>query len=304
VQILFDGDPGIDDALAILTLLREPVDVLAMCAVVGNVPVDTGFQNLRDLAALAGRDDIPVFRGAELPLVRDYVFDPTVHGADGLGGARIPHSAAPWLKEHAAVAAVRLLAEAREPVTWVATGPLTNVALALRLAPGLARKVQRLVVMGGSTLRGNVTPAAEFNVYVDAESWRAVLASGIRPVMVGLNVTHMVGMGDEDFAAAAAIETPVGRAARVMLAYYRNVYLEGDWGEPKLHDVVALLGAISPDLLETRPAFVDVETGSALTYGMTVVDDRAALDRCNCDVAVDVDATTIRRRMLAALRSY
>ncbi len=304
MQILFDGDPGIDDALAILTLLREPVDVLAMSAVVGNVPVDTGFRNLRDLAALAGRDDIPIFRGAQLPLVRDYVFDPMVHGEDGLGGAELPPSPAPVRKEHAATAVARLLDEASEPVTWVATGPLTNVALALRLDPGLARKVQRLVVMGGSTLRGNVTPAAEFNVHVDAESWRAVLASGIRPVMVGLNVTHMVGMGDEDFAAAAAIETPVGRAARVMLAYYRNVYLEGDWGEPKLHDVVALLGAISPDLLETRPAFVDVETGSALTYGMTVVDDRAALDRCNCDVAVDVDAAAIRRRLLAALRSY
>ena len=304
MQILFDGDPGIDDALAILTLLREPVDVLAMSAVVGNVPVATGFRNLRDLAALAGRADIPIFRGAELPLVRDYAFDPTVHGEDGLGGAKIPASPAPLQEEHAAVAMVRLLAAAKEPVTWIATGPLTNVALALRLDPGLVRQVRRLVVMGGSTLRGNVTPAAEFNVYVDAEAWRAVLASGIRPVMVGLNVTHMVGMDDDDFAAAEAIDTPVGRAARDMLGYYRNVYVDGDWGKPKLHDVVALLGAISPELLETRPALVDVETGSSLTYGMTVVDDRAPREHCNCDVAVDVDAAMIRRRMLKALQSY
>lgn len=304
MQILFDGDPGIDDALAILTLLREPADVLALTAVVGNVPVKTGFRNLRNLAALAGRDDIPVFCGAKLPLLRDYVFDPTVHGEDGLGGAKIPASPAPLQGEHAAVAIARLLREAAQPVTWVATGPLTNVALALSLDPGLVPKVRRLVVMGGSTLRGNVTPAAEFNVYVDAEAWRAVLSSGIRPLMVGLNVTHMVGMDDEDFAACEAIDTEVGRAARVMLQYYRNVYLEGGWGEPKLHDVVALLAAISPELLETRPAFVDVETASPLTYGMTVVDDRAAHDRCNCDVAVDVDAAAIRRRMLAALQSY
>ena len=302
--MVFDGDPGIDDALAILTLLREPVDVLAMSAVVGNVPVATGFRNLRNLAALAGWSDIPVYRGAELPLVRDYVFDATVHGEDGLGGAELPQSDADVLEEPAAVAVARLLAQAPEPVTWVATGPLTNVALALRLDPGIARKVQSLVVMGGSTLRGNVTPAAEFNVFVDAEAWQAVLASGIRPVMVGLNVTHMVGMGDEDFARAEAIDTPVGRAARVMLEFYRNVYEQGGWGEPKLHDVVALLGAISPELLETRPARVQVETGSALTYGMTVVDDRAPRESCNCDVAVEVDAGAIRSRMLKALRSY
>lgn len=304
MRIVFDGDPGIDDALAILTMLREPVDVLAMSAVVGNVPVATGFRNLRNLAALAGRSDIPIYRGAELPLVRDYVFDATVHGVDGLGGAEMPQSHAELLEEHAAVATARLLLRAPEPVTWVATGPLTNVALALRLEPAIAHKVQRLVVMGGSTLRGNVTPAAEFNVYVDAEAWQAVLASGIRPLMVGLNVTHMVGMGDDDFARAEAVDSPVGRAAWVMLDFYRKVYDEGGWGEPKLHDVVALLGAISPELLETKPARVQVETGSALTYGMTVVDDRAPIESCNCDVAVDVDAAAIRSRMLRALRSY
>ncbi len=303
MQMLLDCDPGIDDALAILTLLREPVDVIGMSAVVGNVPVETGFRNLRDLAAFAGRADIPIFRGAELPLVRDYTFDPTVHGVDGLGGARIPASPSPRQEEHAATAIARILRASKEPVTWVATGPLTNVALALRLDPSLVDKVSRLVVMGGSTLRGNVTPAAEFNVYVDAEAWQSVLSSGIRPVMVGLNVTHMVGMTEEDFAVAEGIKTPVGQVARAMLAFYREVHEQGGWGEPKLHDVVAVLGAISPELLETRPAYVAVETGSALTYGMTVVDEREAPERCNCDVAVGVDAAAMRARMLKALQS-
>jgi len=304
VLVAFDGDPGIDDALAILTLLQEPVDVLAMSAVVGNVPVETGFRNLRDLVAFAGRPDIPVFQGASRPLLRDYTFDPTVHGEDGLGGASIPASPVPREAEHAATAIARLIRQAPEPVTWIATGPLTNVALALQLDPALAGRVARLVVMGGSTQRGNVTPAAEFNAYVDAEAWQVVLRSGIRPVMVGLNVTHMVGMSDEDFAAAEAVDTPVGRAVRTMLDYYRNVYIEGGWGEPKLHDVVAVLGAVSPELITTRPAVVVVETGSSLTYGMTVVDDRAHPARCNCDVAIDVDASAIRRRMLDALRAF
>ena len=304
MQILFDGDPGIDDALAILTMLRERVEVIGMTAVVGNVPVATAYRNLRDLAALAGRADIPVFRGADRPLVRDYRFDPTVHGEGGLGDASLQESRAPHRGEHAAVAAARLIEAATEPVTWVATGPLTNVALALRLSPAIVGKVAKLVVMGGSTEGGNVTPAAEFNVYVDAEAWRAVLASGIRPTMVGLNVTRMVYMADEDFAALEAADSPVAAAARGMLDYYRRVCREHDWGPPKLHDVVALVAALAPEVLRTRPARVDVETSSSLTYGMTVVDEKCAPEDRNCDVAVDVDAVAVRRRMLDALAAY
>lgn len=302
---ILDCDPGIDDALAIFTLLAEPdVEVLGMCATVGNVPVETGYRNLRNLAALVGREDIPVFLGAALPLVRSYRFDSLVHGEDGLGGASLPESAAPHTREHAALATCRLLHEAPGKVSWIATGPLTNVALALRLDPSIHEKVDRLVVMGGSTLRGNVTPAAEFNVWVDAEAWRVVAESGIPLTMVGLNVTHQVALTQEDYAALRAMPGKAAKVSDRMLDYYEGVYRREGWGEAKLHDVVAVLEAVHPGICSTVPCHVSVETSSPLTYGQTVVNDRIQAEDANCDVAMGVDAAAVRKRMLSAIASF
>ncbi len=304
-HVILDCDPGIDDALAIFTLLAErDVEILGMCATVGNVPVDTGYHNLRNLAALCGRSDIPVFRGAQLPLVRPYAFDPLVHGEDGLGGVALPESDVPHEVEHAAVATCRLVREAPGNVTWIATGPLTNVALALRLDPTIGEKIDRLVVMGGSTARGNVTPAAEFNVWVDAEAWRVALSSGIRFTMVGLNVTHQVACTLEDYAEIKRMRGKVGQATNRMLSYYEAVYRREGWGEAKLHDVVAVLEAVQPGICGTVPCRVDVETASPLGYGQTLVNDRAAREEANCDVAMAVDAGAVRRRMLSAIASF
>ncbi|MDA8346702.1 MAG: nucleoside hydrolase [Thermaerobacter sp.] len=304
-QVILDCDPGIDDALAIFTLLAEPdVAVLGMCATVGNVPVDIGYRNLRNLAAFTGRSDVPVFRGAELPLVRGYAFDPLVHGEDGLGGAELPESSAPVQTENAVIATCRMLHEAPGNVTWIATGPLTNVALALRLDPSIREKVDRLVVMGGSTLRGNITPVAEFNVWADAEAWRVAVESGVPLTMVGLNVTHQVACSKEDYAEIRRMPGKVAQAADRMLAYYEEVYRRQGWGEAKLHDVVAVLEAIQPGICGTVPCSVAVETASALTYGQTVVDDRAKIEDANCDVAMAVDAGAVRRSMLSAIASF
>jgi len=304
VRVLLDCDPGIDDAIAIFTLLRERVEVLGLCAVTGNVPVQRGFRNLRDLVALAGRGDLPVFRGAELPLLGDYTPDATVHGVDGLGGVQIPESTAPVQEEPAALASVRLLRDSPGPVTWIAIGPLTNLALALRLDSGIRAKIERIVVMGGSTTGGNMTPAAEFNVWVDPEAWRIVARAGLPLTMVGLNVTHQVAMQQEDFAVCEGLHSAVGRAAAGMLGFYRDVCAAHDWGAPKLHDVVAVLAAIHPELLQTRRWAVDVELGGLHTRGMTVVDERASAERATCDVAVDVASEAIRDRMLTALAHY
>ncbi len=303
--VILDCDPGIDDALAIFTLLAEPgVAVLGACATVGNVPVDTGYRNLRDLVALCGRSDIPCFRGADLPLVRSYAHDPLIHGENGLGGVEIPQSEAPEQAEHAAVATCRLLREAADPVTWIATGPLTNVALALHLDPSIRERVDRLVVMGGSTARGNVTPAAEFNVWSDAEAWRVALNSGVRITMVGLNVTQQVACNEEDFAEIQRMPGSVAQAAGEMLGYYEGVSLREGWGEAKLHDVVAVLEGVRPGICGTMACHVDVEIGNALGYGQTLVDDRAKLEETNCEVSMAVDAGKVRRAMLSAIASF
>lgn len=306
MQFILDTDPGVDDAFAILTLLADKqVDVLGLMAVSGNVPIDVAFRNLRNLAALAGRDDVPVFRGAEAPLVREARLATEVHGEDGLGGVEIPESRAPVESEHAVAATLRLLRSAPDPVTWIAVGPLTNVALALKLDPGLARKVERLVVMGGSFGLGNVTPAAEFNVWVDPEAWQAVVQSGIRMTMVGLNVTHHVPVLPADDVAVGKMPGPVAEAADGMLRFFRNVHTKYGWGEPKLHDVVAVLEALYPGIVEAQEAHVEVECHSPLTEGMTVV--RTVLGgnvRPNCRVALRTDATRIRHLLLDAIASY
>lgn len=304
MRILLDCDPGIDDALALFTVLAaRNVELLGLCATVGNVPVETGFRNLRNLAALAGRADVPVYRGAERPLLREYRFDPLVHGENGLGGVALPESRAPRTTEHGAVATCRLLRTAQGPVTWIATGPLTTVALALLLDPGIRDKASRLVVMGGTTGRGNVTPAAEFNVYTDAEAWNVVLRSGISVTMVGLNVTQQVPMRDEDFEACERLSSGVAQAAVGMLAYYRQVSRSEGWGGAKLHDVVAVLAALSPELLRTRPSSVEVETAGTVAYGLTAV-DHISSSGTSWQVAVEVDADEVRSRMLEALATY
>lgn len=306
MQFILDTDPGVDDAFAILTLLAEKnVDVLGLMAVSGNVPIDVAFKNLRNLAALAGRSDVPVYRGAERPLVKAPRLAVEVHGDDGLGGVEIPGSEAPIERDHAVTATLRLLKAAPEKVIWIAVGPLTNVALALKLDPGVIEKVERLVVMGGSYARGNVTPAAEFNVWVDPEAWQVVVSSGIPLTMVGLNVTENVPILPEDEAEVAKMDGAVARAADGMLSFFRHVHTQNGWGEPKLHDVVAVLEALHPGLLETRACHVEVECASPLTEGMTVVQTvlRDAT-KPNCQVAMQADAREISRLLRAALASY
>lgn len=305
MPFILDTDPGIDDAFAILTLLAAgQTQVLGLMAVSGNVPIDVAFRNLRNLAALAGRSDVPVFRGAEGPLIRLPRLATEVHGDDGLGGVAIAESPAPVEREHAVLATLRLLRQAQEKVTWVAVGPLTNVALALRLDPTVIARVERLVVMGGSLGPGNVTPAAEFNVWVDPEAWRVVVQSGIPMTMIGLNVTQAVPVLREDEAEVAAMHGRVARAADGMLRFFRQVHAQYGWGEPKLHDVVAVLEALHPGIVQAQAAHVDVECASSLTEGMTVV--RTDLDGAtgpNCMVGLRTDAAKIRRLLVEAIRS-
>lgn len=304
MQFILDTDPGVDDAFAILTLLADKnVDVLGLMAVSGNVPVDVAFKNLRNLAALAGRSDVPVYRGAEAPLVKAPRLAVEVHGDDGLGGVEIPESAAPVEHDHAVAATLKLLRTAADRVTWIAVGPLTNVALVLKLDPSVIEKVKRLVVMGGSYGRGNVTPAAEFNVWVDPEAWQIVVNSGIPLTMVGLNVTEYVPVLPEDEAEVAQMHGPVARAAEDMLRFFRSVHTQNGWGEPKLHDVVAVLEALNPGLLKTQPCHVAVECASPLTEGMTVVQPRVD-DAANCHVAMQADAAEIRRMLRSAIAAY
>ena len=306
--IIIDTDPGIDDALAIMLAAASPeVKILAITAVAGNVGLETTSRNALGLAELL-RLDCPVGKGASGPLWRrDRNSAEAVHGDNGLGGYSLKPSTRK--AEPALPLMARLVEESDEPVTIVAIGPLTNVALFVNEYPDTARKVKRLVIMGGGTQSdlGNATASAEFNIYYDPDAAARVFDFGIPITMVGLNVTHRALLGRQHvpdlFASGGVIAEIVGH---VLDEYLAN---RDDGGGMAQHDPLAMAAAIDPEVITTRLLPVDVENTGRLTSGMTVVDYRSwhgeggAPRVPNCDVALEVDVDRFRALMNSRLAS-
>jgi purine nucleosidase len=209
-RIILDTDPGVDDALAILLALRSSeLKVEALTPVAGNVPLDFTLPNALKLLELAGRTDVPVAAGASTPLVRSLVTAKAVHGNNGLGGVELPAPKIRPVSETASELIRRIVRTIPGEISIVAVGPLTNVATALRSDPSLAQMIRSIVVMGGSLSRGNVTPAAEFNFYVDPEAARIVFDAGVPLTMVGLDVTRKALARQEHLKILDAAKTPV-----------------------------------------------------------------------------------------------
>lgn len=292
--IIIDTDPGIDDALAIMLAAASPeVDVRGIVAVAGNVGIDDTSANAAGLADLL-RLDCPVGRGASGPLRRhDAESAHDVHGADGLGGHRLPLSARAL--EPGVPLLARLIAESAEPLTVVPIGPLTNIALLMNQYPEAARRLERIVLMGGGTrdVLGNVTPAAEFNVWFDPDAAARVFAFGIPITMVGLNATHQATVGRLHLPRLFASGGPVASLVGRLLGGYHGTDADGRGGMPQ-HDSLAVAAVIDPGVITTVPAYVDVENVGRLTAGMTVVDETGRFGAFNADVAVGVDASRFR----------
>jgi pyrimidine-specific ribonucleoside hydrolase len=276
IPLVIDTDPGIDDALAILLALASPeVDLRLVTTVHGNVGLAQTTENALRVLHLAGRSDVPVAAGAAESLIhplRERAGH--VHGTAGLGGVDLAPSPAAADPRPAVVALAELLMSSPEPVTVAAVGPLTNVALLLRVFPEAAR-IGRLVVMGGSAAAGgNVTAAAEFNVWADPEAAQAVLGSTLPTVLVGLDVTLPTVLDEEDIARFAGAG-PVGASAAAILQQYldhaRTAY--GTTGVV-VHDALALTEAIRPGFLGTTRRHVVVDTGLGAGRGQTLVDRR------------------------------
>ncbi|MBC7291542.1 MAG: nucleoside hydrolase [Actinotalea sp.] len=293
--VVIDTDPGIDDALAIVLALASPeLDVRALTTVGGNTGLANTTENALRLLHLCGRDDIPVAAGADVPLVRrDSRADASTHGADGFGGVVLdpaPRAADPR-------GAVQLLVDVVEasaaPVTLIALGPLTNVAALVAARPDVAARLERLVLMGGGArVLGNMTPAAEFNIWFDPEAAARVVAAGVPITMVGLDVTHQALTAPGDWAGLRASGGRVARAVLGMVDYYTE-YHRARLGidSTAQHDSLAVAVAIRPDLVATRAVHVDVEYVGTLTRGMTVVDlDGVGGLPPTADVALEVDA--------------
>ena len=296
MDVLMDTDPGIDDAIAILLALASPeVEVRGITVVHGNVPVEAGTLNAFKVLDLAGRRDVPVVRGAATPLLRPPRHAELVHGADGLAGLfPPPEDAHPHAGDAAAFIAATL-DRADEPVTLVALGPLTNVAIALTATPDVREKLERLVIMGGAIRReGNVTPAAEFNIFADPEAAAIVLRAGVPITLVPLDVTmQAIFPGDALDRLAGSdvlVERAVGELGLFVTRVYREYYgIDGF----ALHDPLAVGVALDPTLVRTEELWVDVETRGDLTAGTTVADFWHIPEpwgEPNASVALDVDA--------------
>lgn len=304
---MIDTDPGIDDALAILLALASPeVDLRLVTTVHGNVELEQTTENALRVLHLAGRADVPVAAGARASLVHPQPERAGhVHGAAGLGGVQLPPSPAALDPRPAVVALAELLMGSAEPVTVATIGPMTNLALLLGVYPEAAARIGRLVVMGGSAGRGgNVTAAAEFNVWADPEAAQAVLTAGLPTVLVGLDVTLPTVL-DEDGIARFAIAGPVGSSAAAILAQYldhaRTAY--GTSGVV-VHDALAVTEAIAPGTLGTVRRDVVVDTTLGAGRGQTLVDRRAVSTApAAVEVAEQVDSSAAVEFLVSRLAS-
>ncbi len=275
-KIIIDTDPGQDDAVAILLALASPeFDILGLTVVAGNVPLALTQTNARKICELAGKPETKVFAGSIRPLVRGLVTAEAVHGQTGLNGPVLPEPQMPLQDQHAVDFIVEtLMREAAGAVTLCPLGPLTNIALAMIREPRIIPRIREIVLMGGGFFEGgNVTPTAEFNIYVDPHAADIVLKSGVPIVMLPLDATHQALTTAARIAAFRGMGSKVGVAVAEMLDFFERFDEEkyGTDGGP-LHDPCVIAYLLKPELFKGRFINVCVETASELTMGMTVAD--------------------------------
>ena len=291
VPVILDCDPGHDDAMALLLALGSPeLEVVGVTTVHGNQTLEKTTANALRVLELAGRSDIPVAAGAERPLVNEVSVAADVHGESGMDGPELPDPTTAPVDAHAVdFIAARLLA-APAPLTLIPTGPLTNIALLLARHPRAAERIRRIVLMGGAIAEGNVTPAAEFNIWADPEAAARVLASGLDVTMVGLDVTHRALLTPAHAAAlrdAGRIGAVVADLQEFYARFHADVY---GWEGTPVHDAVAVAHVIRGDLVRTERRNVEIDLASPLCRGRTVVDLWRRTGRPeNAWVGVDLD---------------
>jgi purine nucleosidase len=295
-KIIIDTDPGQDDAVAILLALACPdeLEVLGITAVSGNVPLALTEKNARIICELAGRPDIRVFAGCAEPLTRKLVTAEHVHGKTGLDGPQLPTPSMPLQSQHGVDFIIETLrAQDTGSVTLCVLGPMTNIATALQRAPDIVPKVAEIVLMGGAYFEvGNITPTAEFNIYVDPEAADIVFKSGIALTVMPLDVTHKALTSAARVQAFRDMGTEPGRMVAEWTDFFERFDKEkyGSQGAP-LHDPCVIAWLLQPGLFKGRKINVEIETQSALTLGMTVADWWGVTDRApNALFIGDIDA--------------
>jgi len=304
-RIIIDCDPGHDDMMAImLASASEKIELLGVTTVAGNQTGDKTFENALKILTFIN-EEIPVARGADKPLLRELVTAPEFHGQSGLDGAELPEPGREALDIDAVDFIIDMLDKSLEKITLVPTGPLTNIAMVLLKKPEIKHKIERIVLMGGGMHDSNVTPAAEFNIYVDPEAAKIVFESRVPITMVGLDVTNKALMSFEEIEGIIADDGLISSKVGPLLKFFANANKKifGLNGAP-IHDALAVAAVIDPSVVGTKFLNVVVDTSSDLSRGATLVDIYGATNRKpNVDVALEVDTPKFVGFMLDSIKN-
>ena len=304
LKLILDCDPGHDDAVAIL-MAATYGELLGITTVSGNVSLDKTTHNALITTQILGLD-VPVYAGCDAPLTAKVMHAPDIHGASGLGGPVLPDLTREAQSVHAVDYLINTIRE-QDDVWLIAVGPLTNVALALRKAPDIAKKLKGISIMGGSNSFGNRTPVAEFNIWADPEAADIVFKSGAHIIMCGLNLTHQFMIEQRHIEQIRALNLTASTFVADMFTFFANAYKSVYFGDPKgpLHDPCAVLAVTHPQLFSLESRHVAVELRGELTRGMTVVDERELHERVtNTELAIRIDAEQAFALLINALKQY
>ncbi|MBE6012549.1 nucleoside hydrolase [Anaeropeptidivorans aminofermentans] len=311
IPVIIDTDPGIDDAVALMVAFTlEELDIKAVITVAGNVGIEKVTANARTVLSTLGVKS-KIYKGARRPLLGKEVIEaPEAHGVSGLGAYSIPaEKFHPLEAESGLEAYKRILSEAEEPVTIIAVGPLTNIAILLSAYPELKSKIKQISVMGGGLYTGNHTPAAEFNILADPEAAEIVYGSGIPIIMAGLDVTHQANIYAHHVEEIRAVGTPVSDMIATILSFYFDNF-DGPEKATKcvsMHDTVSVLAVVYPELFEGETLHVVVETGGKYCRGYTLADRRKPgfkKEEPNCLVLMKLDTERVIGKIIEAVKSY
>ncbi len=311
IPVIIDCDPGIDDTMALAVAFAQPgLDIKAVTTVTGNVSLKNTTTNARAVLSVLGVAN-KIHKGADLPLLADSIIHaPHVHGSNGLGGYSIPKEKLhPLEKESALLAQKRIIEESPTPVTIIAIGPLTNIALLLKAFPEVIPGIAQISLMGGGLYSGNHTAAAEFNVLADPEAAAIVFESGVPILMAGLDVTNKTTIGLEELNLIKAINNPAAQMLATVLTHQFDTFNASDEVSPiiSMHDVVSVLAVTKPSFFTGKDLHVVVETAGHYCRGYTLADLRTYPKQTklpNCHVLLDLDKKRFLEEIFHSLQSY
>ncbi len=306
-KIILDCDPGHDDAIAILLAARHPeIDLLAITTVAGNQSVAKTTRNALKVCTLANIRMVPIAMGMERPLLRPARHAADIHGESGLDGPALPEPDIELSPLHAVDLLIKLLLASDGDITLVPTGPLTNIAAAIRQEPAIVPKIKAISLMGGAIGLGNVTPAAEFNLWADPEAASIVFNCGCPITMVPLEVTHQALAKEEIVDKLRAAQRPVATLVADLLVFFASTYKSVfGFDAPPVHDPCAVANVIDPTLIKAHMAYVEIETVSDLTAGRTVCDLYGTMKReAQVHVGYELDVPRFWQMVLETLSGY